>query len=311
MSNALAAQRPLPGMWVAYTLPDKRTVYADPNTQRVQNSVARPEEVVASVYIRPGAPANIGDLEHLVLTGFVEIEGDLLAVVRTAHLVGLYVPGTESYSNPHRVKDKVAMNLAKEAYDHMYDTNEPTNEREGTNRRGISAALQAAHAVSQAAVEREKARAAAAEVEALQATKREAIKADPKGYFRDIETRRQIADQNVHKGLIRAAERKLPDKDELRSKGRGQGATQGAIAGGILGGTAGLLRAANIRGAGSETALRHMVALGVPAALVGAGVGALRGSHNADKAHKAYTREKEDAAKELEIRERMAKLKKR
>lgn len=115
--------RPGPGRWVQYIFPDLRHVYVEANLRRAYLGEIPESQLTARVVIRPGALEYTNDLHALLMMQAVQVSGDLLDVVRTADVVGLYVQDPETRGKsflgprdqPVTREKAAAMSLAKEA----------------------------------------------------------------------------------------------------------------------------------------------------------------------------------------------------
>lgn len=116
-------QRPGRGRWVEYVFPDLQRRYVEANLRKVYRGVMPDEDVTARVVLKPGYDDYTNDLQQLLLMRVADVSGDMLDVVRTAGLVGLYVQDPETRGNtditnggqePRRQKVG-SMSLVKEA----------------------------------------------------------------------------------------------------------------------------------------------------------------------------------------------------
>ena len=88
--------------WVEYVLPDLRRVNVESTLRKPYFGEVDPQFITARAIIKPGGTMFTNDLHTLLMMGFVEVQGDIQDVARTADIVGLRVPDpdTRDRSNP-------------------------------------------------------------------------------------------------------------------------------------------------------------------------------------------------------------------
>lgn len=274
------SMKPGPGRWVEYVLPDLRRVYVESNLRKMYLGRMDDSAVVARVIIKPGGTEYTTDLYGLLMMRMVEVSGDLRDVVRTADKVGLYVSDPETRSQKDLTKDLqgvrtkiaggIAVSLIKEAYYDGYDT----------MRHLVTNAADYAQA-------REEARLAAHQIREREQTKRQAIEADPKGYYQHQKEKREEARKQHILNLKRTVDGPDPDRSKITRRGRNTGAAYGALAGALPA----------VALAGHKHPGKAMAALAAGTA-VGAGLGHLSGA----KRHREIMKKRRSAAQELRLR---------